>query len=238
MHPTLNKARLYKLASRAALVGMVRLVFMIQLAFMIQLTSMGQLACAYKASDVMTDVDTEVHSFSISGRVVDQRQKPVGGVPVLLWEKDGDLSLEKKTNGAGEFSFEHKPCSDLCLEVTPDHHMKMASALIENLPGGETRKMIVELKKGFLVTGRVTHEGKGLKGVIVRVTPVGTIDKRSKVHGGGADETGRGGAFNLILTGGQKKLVVLNDKYPQYAHHVEKTFSVIDDYHLGKIDLP
>ncbi len=226
MQKNLIEALLYKLVSIAALVGMWQFI------------GLGQLACAYKASDVMTDVDTEVHSFSISGRVVDQAQKPVGGVTVLLWEKDGDLSLEKKTNGDGEFKFEHNPCGDLCLEVTPDHHMKMASALIESLPGGETRKMIVELKKGFLVTGRVTHEGKGLKGLIVRVTPVGAIDKRSKVHGGGADETGRGGTFNLILTGGQKKLVVLNDKYPEYAHHVEKMFSVSDDYHLGKIDLP
>jgi hypothetical protein len=197
----------------------------------------SQSVCAYKASDVMTDVDTDVHYFLISGRVVDQGQKPVGGVTVLLWEKDGDLTMEKKSNGAGEFSFEHKPCGDLCLEVTPEHHMKMASALIENLPGGETRKMIVELKKGFLVTGRATHDGKGLKGLIVRVTPVGNIDKRTKVHGGGAAETGRGGAFDLILTGGQKKLAIFNDKYPEYARHTEKIFTVTDDFHLGKIEI-
>ncbi len=195
-------------------------------------------AAAYKASDVMTDVDTDVHYFSISGRVVDQAQKPVGGVTVLLWEQDGDLTMEKKSNGAGEFSFEHKPCGDLSLEVKPDQQLKMASALLENLPGGETRKIIVELKKGFLVTGRVTHDGKGLKGLIVRVTAVGAIDKRTKVHGGGADETGRGGAFDLILTPGQKKLLIINDKYPQYARHLEKTFTVSDDSHLGKLELP
>jgi hypothetical protein len=194
--------------------------------------------CAYKSSDVMTDVDTDVHTFSISGRVVDQRQKPLAGVPVLLWESDGDLSMESKSNGTGEFKFDHKPCGDLCLEVSPEHRLKLASALIENLPGGETRKMIVELKGGYLVTGRVTHQGKGLKGLIVRVKPLGVTDKRTKVHGGGADETGRGGAFNLILTGGEKKLVILNDKYPQFSRHLQQTFSVSDDTHLGKIELP
>ena len=193
---------------------------------------------AYKSSDVMTDVDTDVHILSICGRVVDQKQKPLGGVPLSLWESDGNLSMESKTNSSGDFKFEHKPCGDLCLEVAPDHKLKLATALLENLPGGETRKLIVELKHGYLVTGRVIHEGKGLKGLIIRVKPVGAENKRAKVHGGGADETGRGGAFNLILTDGQKKLMVINDKYPEYSRHIEKTFAVNDDIHLGKIELP
>jgi hypothetical protein len=213
-------------------------LWLTRLAGPVILAGLSLLVSAYKASDVMTDVDTDVHIFSISGRVVDQKQKPMGGVPVLLWETDGDLSLEATSNGAGEFKFDHKACGELCLEVKPDHGLKLASALIENLPGGETRKMIVELKSGYLITGRVTHAGKGLKGLIVRVTPVGAINKRSKVHGGGADETGRGGAFNLILTAGEKKLLVINEKYPQFSRHIETTFSVSDDAHLGKIELP
>jgi hypothetical protein len=209
-----------------------------KLAAVAGLVALSLFVSAYKSSDVMTDVETDVHTFAISGRVVDQKQKPMNGVSVLLWESAGDLSMECTSNGAGEFKFLHKPCGDLCLEVKPDRGLKLASAFIENLPGGETRKMIVELKGGYLVTGRVTHAGKGLKGLIVRVTPTGAIDKRTKVHGGGADETGRGGVFNLILTGGEKKLLVINDKYPQFSRHVESAFTVIDDTHLGKIELP
>jgi len=193
---------------------------------------------ALKNSDVMTDVEADIKVYSVYGRVVDQRQKPVAGVSVLLWESNGALSMEGKSNASGEFKFDHKPCGDLCLEVDPEHHLKLACALLQNLPGEETRKIIVELKQGYLVTGRVVHNGKGLKNLIIRVKPVGAPDKRAKVHGGGASETGRGGAFDLVLTGGDKKLVIINDKYSDCSKRLEKEISVSDDTHLGKIEMP
>jgi len=193
---------------------------------------------AYKSSDVMTDVGEDVRLFSLSGRVVNQQQKALSGVPVVLFESAGKLSMETKTGANGEFKFQHKSCGELCLDVLPDRGLKLAEATLENLPGEETRKLIVELKTGFLVTGRITHDGKGIKGLIVRVKPVGAKDKRTKVHGGGTTETGRGGTFNMILTEGQKNLLVINEKYPEYSRHVEKSFGVYDDTHLGRIELP
>jgi len=193
---------------------------------------------AYKSSDVMTDVNADVHSFSISGRVVNQEQKPLSGVSVVLFESGGQLSMESKTNGNGDFKFPHRPCGDLCLDVLPEHGLKLAEATLENLPGSETRKLIVELKKGFLVTGRVTHDGKGVKGLIVRAKPVAAKDKRTKVHGGGTAETGRGGTFNMILTEGKKNLIIINEKYPAYSSHTEAAITVDDDTHLGNIELP
>lgn len=197
----------------------------------------GRSVFAYKASDVLTDVDEDVPTFAISGRVVDQQQKPVSGVTVVLFESDGQLSMETKSNGGGEFRFQHKPCGELCLDIVPERSLKLAEAVLEHLPGAETRKLIVELKRGYLVTGRVTHEGKGLKGVIIRVKPVGAKDKRTRVHGGGTAETGRGGTFDLILTEGQKHLMVINEKYPDCARRAEKDISVVDDTHLGRIEL-
>ena len=208
------------------------------LALAVCLCAAGTLISAYKASDVMTDVGADVRLFSLSGRVVNQQQKPLTGVPVVLFESGGKLSMETKTGSNGEFKFQHKPCGDLCLDVLPDRGLKLAEATLENLPGEETRKLIVELKTGFLVTGRITHDGKGIKGLIVRAKPVGAKDKRTRVHGGGTTETGRGGTFNMILTEGQKNLLVINEKYPEYSRHVEKSFGVYDDTHLGRIELP
>ncbi|MBU6450439.1 MAG: hypothetical protein KGS72_01580 [Cyanobacteria bacterium REEB67] len=194
--------------------------------------------CAYKASDVLTDVEGDEVDYVISGRIVDQQHKPVAEVSVLLWEKEGDLSMEAHSNAAGEFRFEHKGCGKLCLQVLPDQKMKLATALVENLPGEATRKMIVELKAGFLVTGRVVHKNKGLKGLMIRIKPVNPKDTRTKVHGGGVSETGRGGSFSVVLLSGQKKLTVINEKYPDFAKHIETTFTVSDDAHLAPIELP
>ena len=197
---------------------------------------LSPLLSAYKASDVMTDVGDD-RDCSISGRVVDQDAKPIADVTVQLWETNGDLTLDAKTNNDGAFKFLHKNCGKLCLEVLPDRKLKLASALLENLPGGETRKMIVELKRGFLVTGRVVHGKKGLKDLLVRVKPVNAKDARARVHGGGTTETEKNGSFDLVLTAGEKKLQVINDKYPNFAKHEEKVFTVTEDMHLGKIEL-
>jgi hypothetical protein len=202
---------------------------------------LGLPASSYKSSDVMTDVEGDSPDYLVSGRVthlVNGEQKPVADVSVLLWEKEGNLSMECKSSPKGEFKFEHKACGKLCLQVAPAPSTKLATAMVENVPGEEPRKMVVVLKSGFIVRGRIVHGKKGLKGLIVKVKPVDPPTNAVKVHGGGVGETDKDGAFEFALTSGAKRITILNEQYPELTSHISKILTVDDDMQLSPIELP
>jgi hypothetical protein len=87
------------------------------------------------------------------------------------------------------------------------------------------------------VSGRVEHEGKGIKGVIVRFTPGTNVDGPQKSHGGGAATTAKDGTFNLNLTAGPKTLLILNTKYASLKKRIEKEIVVEDEMQLGDFSL-
>ncbi|MFX7701362.1 hypothetical protein ABTJ88_19135, partial [Acinetobacter baumannii] len=91
--------------------------------------------------------------------------------------------------------FQHKVCETCTLQVVPDGKSSFASALIENIPGSINRKFQVTLQPGFKVTGRITGDGKGLKGLIVKV--IGSSESAAKVHSGGEAKTSRNGSFEM-----------------------------------------
>ena len=181
--------------------------------------------------------DKDSLSYCLSGRVVNSSGEAEVGVPVWLWEDDGELSMTSKTDSAGEFVFDHEACGSLNLEVLPSLKSGYASAHMQHLPGIGSRKLIVKLRSGFLVSGRVEHEGKGIKGVIVRVSPGTNVDGPQKSHGGGAATTAKDGTFSLNLTAGSKKLTIINTKYAALKKRIEKEIVVTDAMQLGDFSL-
>lgn len=193
----------------------------------------------------------------ISGRVLLPDGKALGDCVVRLWEASGEVSLETKTKSNGEFSIPHNNCGKLTLEVIPELDKGCSQSLVENLPGDETRKLIVRLRQGHLVTGRVVAEEavngvalaglmrkknatvlRGLKGLTIKVEPLDKGDDgRAHLYGSGGCETGRQGSFSMRLTAGKKKLTIYNELYPELVKAGSKEIIVDGDEHLGAIKL-
>jgi hypothetical protein len=175
----------------------------------------------------------------ISGQVRDHKNRPIGSVKVDLWTRDGNFSLSEKTDKNGKFSLAHPSCNQCFLEVQAPRKLGLASALVEDIPGDEARSIIVSLRKGFPVSGRVVASGKGLKGIVVKVySRDHEHDVKARVYGGGATVTGRGGDFEMLLTPGDKKLILLNKRYKKLAKSTSIEFKVIVDTNLEDIELP
>lgn len=175
----------------------------------------------------------------ISGQVRDDKNKLIQSVKVELWTKDGSVAMVTRTDANGKFSFTHQPCEQCFLEVAAPKRSGLASALVDGIPGDEGRSVIVTLKRGFPVTGRVISEGKGLKGIIVKAYSANhERDLKARTYGGGACESGRGGYFSMTLTFGDKRIVLLNNKYKALAKHTEIDAKVITDTDLGDVEIP
>ena len=183
-----------------------------------------------------------------TGRLVNLEGKGIPGIPVYLWEQKGDVSLVTKTASDGSFNFEHPSCSPLTLEILPPLKTSYASALMDDVPGDENRKLIVEMHMGHLISGRITHDGKGLKGLLVRVRPAAldkhgsqidysSLEKAERIHGSGTTTTGKDGAFTLILTAGHKQLTVINNKYPRLEKKVEHNLTVRENQNIGALHI-
>ena len=175
----------------------------------------------------------------VSGRVTDEFHKPVRSVKVDLWEVNGPLFLTAKTNRHGEFKIKHPPCGTCYLELTAPFKTRLAQALVEDIPGNDDRSVLVSLKKGFLVKGRVLHDGKGLNDLVVKIYAKNHAKSHdARVYGGGATHSGLRGGFDVVITPGSKRLVILNNKYPELAKKYEADLTVSQDIRLEDIELP
>ncbi len=177
---------------------------------------------------------------NVHGTVLDEANEPVRWVQVQLWSKDGSISESTETDRKGEFEIVHAPNATQCfLEVIAPSKLGLASAIVEGIPGNETRNVIVTLKKGFLVSGRVVGNDKGLKGIIVKAISADlNKNEKARIHGGGAVVTDRGGKFEMVLTPGRKKLVLLNKQYSEFSDHAEIDVTVSADTDIGNIEVP
>ncbi|HEY9785126.1 MAG TPA: carboxypeptidase regulatory-like domain-containing protein [Candidatus Obscuribacterales bacterium] len=174
----------------------------------------------------------------IRGRVTDQQQKPIAGVPVSAWDQDGEWSISTKTDENGRFSLNHKNCDKVFVEVAPPLKSSLASALFEGLPGDKTRQIIVHLRKGFAVRGKVVREnGQGIKGVVVKISSLQQAGS-GNAHDGGAIVTASDGSFKLILTPGAKMMQIINSRYPDLKERVEQRFQVTFDGSLDPVIIP
>lgn len=187
-------------------------------------------------------------SVRTSGRLINLKGEGVANIPVYLWEEKGPLSLAAKTGADGKFDFEHPICGALTLEVLPPVKTSYASAVVDEVPGDQNHKLLVEMHLGHLISGRVAHDGKGVKGVVVRIRPIEldkhgsqidytSLEKAVRIHGGGTTTTARDGAFTLVITPGLKQLTVINNKYPKFEKKVQHSLTVRENLNVGVLHL-
>lgn len=190
-------------------------------------------ASSVGGSNALADDDMKV----VAGRVTDPSHQPFDGAEVKLLDEHGAVLKEVSTDSSGSFLLPHKPCRTCVLEVTPPRKTGLASALIEDVPGDTNRNFVIALHKGFAVTGRVTHDGKGLKGICVKVVPRMDPRKPTNVHDGGMAYTGRDGRFRLILTPGRKHFEVVNDRYTELIGHYEHDATITGEHNIADWNL-
>ncbi len=177
----------------------------------------------------------------VSGRVLDEMQKPLRGVQVKLL---GDEKLQKclaVTGNDGEFRLAHENCEECCLAVYPPKNLGLATEWIDHIPGNATRHIIIQLRPGFAIKGRVISagNGKGLKGLTLGVSPITEKSlEHEVVYGSGLAVTGYDGGFRLTLTPGLKDLSIANDRYPELVKHFNKMLKITDAGVLPDIALP
>lgn len=179
--------------------------------------------------------------YKLSGRVTDSSNNPIKGVRVEVWEKkDSGFISATNTDSKGEFSFEHDPCGPLFLEVTAPIKTQLASAIVENIPGTEARNILIGMKHGYLVEGRVTsRDGKPVKGILLKAFATGHSFKSSeRVHGGGAVETTKNGYYKMVLTPGDKTFVLLNQHLSEYASYSSHKASITHDKMVVDFQIP
>jgi hypothetical protein len=175
---------------------------------------------------------------TISGLVTDFNRHPVTAAQARILDEKGEILQSVETNAKGAFQLRHKYCISCNLEVVPDEKTGLASALVENIPGNVTRTFLLCLQQGFRVGGRVVSDGRGLKGLEVRVIAQESDQDSRRVHAGGFAKTGRDGTFQMSLTPGAKKLSIFNTKYTNLVSKYEQEFIVTADDELPDIKLP
>jgi hypothetical protein len=120
------------------------------------------------------------------------------------------------------------------------HQKRLASAIVEDISGDENRSVLVSLKPGHLVSGRVVDaSGTGLKDVLIKVfAEEHKTEHSARVHGGGAVNTGSGGEFEMILTPGRKHIIVLNKRYGEVGERFDAKVNIKEDMRIADIQLP
>jgi hypothetical protein len=137
---------------------------------------------------------------TISGKVCNAQGEPVRGASVSLIDHDSHFRLSTKTDETGHFLIKHERVQFDSLQIVPPTRLHLAQAELKDLPRTEGRHILVTLKPGIEVTGRVTIGGQPLRGATVHA-----IAKSSDVvHDRAEAITNKKGLYTLLLTPGEK----------------------------------
>jgi hypothetical protein len=172
----------------------------------------------------------------ITGQICNFDHHPIAGAQVRLLDESDNVLQTDQSGHTGSFEIKHSICKTVKLEIVPDTKSGLVSAFIDKIPGEVSRHFLVTLPSGFQVRGRVLGDGRGLKGLNLKVEATGR--DRHQIWSGGWTKTGRDGSFDLTLTPGPKKLTISNAKYTKLLGKFEQDFSVTSDVVLPDISLP
>ncbi len=155
------------------------------------------------AGEFKTDAPTNV---TVSGKIKNQQGEPVKGAQVFLIDRESGQKLQAKTDKAGYFKISHDRSEFETLLVIAPEGTGLAQAALSDIPAHDARHVIVSLKPGVLVRGKVISAGKPLKGITVRAIPKTT----DIVHDSGETSTNGKGEFWLTITPGEKVFEVID----------------------------
>lgn len=175
----------------------------------------------------------------LKGKVMTSENHPVPGAKIVIQDEQGGAETRGESDGQGKFAIKHSECTYFSFDVIPPRNSSWSRARFEHVSGEAGKHFIVQLQRGFSVTGRVTAGGVGLKGVTVKALPNdATMSNVEVVHGGGIARTGKNGEYHLILTPGQKLIEVTNDKYSDLPPSAQQKVAVSGDTKLPDIVFP
>jgi hypothetical protein len=197
----------------------------------------NQPGAAHKAK---FDLTVNEKQPTLLGRVTNSEMKPLGSVQLRLSSPDNSkVKASTATKDDGSFQITHDPCKICQLEVLAPKNSGLASALLDNLSGETTRRLIIQLRAGLQIDGKVVGQGKGLKGLDLSFIPVDeSTSKRVSVHGSGLTKTGKDGSFSVIVTPGLNRLTIENDRYPDFAKHFDTQVKVTTSGGIPDVTLP
>jgi hypothetical protein len=197
------------------------------------------LVLIYLAAATSALAKSEDSFKTLTGSVTDHNLVNLAGVTIKLSGHDKPFHGIAITRCDGQFVLKHPICQSCDMEVFPSKGSSLATAWIDNIDGRDSRRIVVELQKGYEIEGRITHAGIGLKGLIVTINSLETKDRSQQlVHGRGKAITRNNGLFEMVLTPGLKCLTVTNDRYQNLADSFSIKVSVTADGVLPDIDLP
>jgi hypothetical protein len=136
----------------------------------------------------------------VSGKVLDTSGNPIRDAQVFLIDHERRLRLSDRTDADGMFDIKHERVGFDSLQIVPPLETHLAQAILKDMPAKEGRHVVVNLKPGVQVIGRVLAAGHPLKGVTVRA-----IAKSSDaIHDSAEAVTNKKGQYELLLTPGEK----------------------------------
>lgn len=137
---------------------------------------------------------------TVSGKILDHYGKPVSGAQVYLIDRENRLRLSGKSDVEGHFSIKHDRVDFDSLQIVPPAERKLAQAILKDIPASEGRHVVVNLKPGVHVSGRVVAMDRPLRGVTVRAI----AKSGDSIHDSAEAVTDKKGQYNLFLTPGEK----------------------------------
>lgn len=176
----------------------------------------------------------------LKGKIIDSDGNPVAGAKIVLHDEERDEKKSGKTNSKGEFAIEHQACSFVSFDAMPPKKSGLTSAHYSHVSGEVSKHVIVRLHKGFLVSGRILSEGRGVKGLEVKAiaTEKGKHGNDSTIHGGGKSVTDSEGNYTLTLTPGKKTIQIKNELYSNLSPLYQHEFTITGDSKLPDMTLP
>jgi hypothetical protein len=139
----------------------------------------------------------------ISGKIMDEGKHPVPHTSVIVIDRETQSRSEATADAAGLFKVWHDPGTMVDVQIVPPLKSGLAQALLSRVSGEDGQKLLVSVKKGFELHGRVLRQGRPLKGINIIATA-----NDDTVHGGGRTTTNGRGEFTLVLTPGDKDLEI------------------------------
>jgi uncharacterized GH25 family protein len=175
----------------------------------------------------------------LKGRVLNPEHHPVAGAKIFVHDEETGADARGDSDRKGHFSIKHSECNYFSFDVVPPANSGLSRAHFQHVSGEAGKHFIVQLHRGFVVSGRVVANGAPVKGIRVKITAnEPNMTTAEAVHGGGHATTGKNGEFMLTITPGQKIIEVLNDKYADLAKTIKQQVSVSGDTQLPEIVLP
>lgn len=131
---------------------------------------------ADRATSLVLDLE---RGLEVSGRVVDEREAPIGGADIWLATKDEDAVVVARSASDGTFSLRGVAENSTLCAATPTHFDPLGAICVAAAPG--RCECVLRMVPGAAATGTVLGlEGQPIAGATVLIERAGALQYRSR----------------------------------------------------------